>query len=295
MAMDVTPPTDPDALRAEVAKRHWFHSIDLGNGVTTPGTGKPAVVHARELSQLRLPNLAGKSVLDIGAWDGFYTFAAERAGAQRVVSLDHYVWSLDRFQVDRYEAECRAQGQLPKPWHEVPGMWHPDTLPGRRGYDLAHAVLKSKAEPVVGDFMSMDLDPLGTFDVVLYLGVLYHMENPLASLRRVAKVTKEMAIVETDAVEFMGHPNTPLCEFFPSDERDYDPTNWWAPNFAALSGLCKAAGFSKVVPMTFAAQIPRRTYRIVRNGIRWAKQSFDHRYKPDIRKNRYRLIAHAYK
>src|SRR4051812_46257253 len=73
----------------------WFHSIELAAGIVTPGLKSPEQ-HTRELASLRIPDLRGKSVLDIGAWDGFYSFAAERLGAARVVALDHHVWCLDR-------------------------------------------------------------------------------------------------------------------------------------------------------------------------------------------------------
>src|SRR5947209_8231120 len=72
----------------------WWHSIDLGNGVVTPGH-KPASVMNEELEALALPDLRGKAVLDVGAWDGFFSFAAERLGARRVVALDYYTWATD--------------------------------------------------------------------------------------------------------------------------------------------------------------------------------------------------------
>lgn len=90
----------------------WCHSIDLGLDVVTPGVKTPEV-HARELASLQLPALRGKSVLDIGAWDGFYSFAAERLGADRVVALDHFVWALDWEAKNRYKADCRRRG-LPR-------------------------------------------------------------------------------------------------------------------------------------------------------------------------------------
>src|SRR6188472_354162 len=89
------PPVEtPETLRAKADALRWFHSIDLGMGVVTRGVKSPEQ-HRHELAVLRLPDLAGKSVLDIGAFDGFYSFAAERLGADRVVALDHYVWSAD--------------------------------------------------------------------------------------------------------------------------------------------------------------------------------------------------------
>ena len=72
----------------------WWHSIDLGQGVVTKGFKTPETLQY-ELESLRLPDLRDKTVLDIGAWDGFFSFEAERRGAKRVVALDHYVWSLD--------------------------------------------------------------------------------------------------------------------------------------------------------------------------------------------------------
>ena len=98
-----------DLEAAIAAIPHWFHSIDLGRGVITPGD-KSAALLQRQLAELRLPELKGKSVLDIGAWDGFYSFAAEAAGAARVVSLDHFVWALDRGTGRRAQSSLARRG-----------------------------------------------------------------------------------------------------------------------------------------------------------------------------------------
>jgi len=203
----------------------WFHSIDLGDGVVTPGQkgGGPEYMR-RELDSLRLPELAGKSVLDIGAWDGFYAFEAERRGASRVVALDRYVWELDI--------------------HSPPPS--PGPLPGKRGFDTAHEALGSSVEAVVGEFMDVDPTALGRFDVVFFLGFLYHLEEPLAALRRLADVTGELALIETAAVEVAGEEDRALWEFYGADELDGDHTNWWAPNAKALESACLAAGFREV-------------------------------------------------
>src|SRR5262245_27228110 len=84
-------PTDmsADALRAEVASIQWHHSIDLGHGIVTPGGDDSA----KKLARLGLPSsLHGKSVLDVGAWDGFFSFEAERRGARPVLATDSFVW-----------------------------------------------------------------------------------------------------------------------------------------------------------------------------------------------------------
>jgi tRNA (mo5U34)-methyltransferase len=206
----------------------WWHSIDLGRGIVTPGR-KSAELLAAEWHNLQLGDLRGKSVLDVGAWDGYFSFCAERLGASRVVALDQYVWR------SRLTAEC-----VPAP------LASEDGLPGRAGFDLAHRTLGSRVEAVVADVATSDLSALGQFDVVLFLGVLYHLENPLSVLRKLRALTREVLVVETDAVVIRGYEQTALCEFYDGAQRNNDMTNWWSPNAAALEGLCRAAGFSDV-------------------------------------------------
>src|SRR2546425_13279142 len=76
-------------LRRQVDQIKWWHTIDLGNGVVTPGR----VDNLGTLRRIGMPGrLDGKTVLDVGAWDGFYSFEAERRGASRVLATDSYSW-----------------------------------------------------------------------------------------------------------------------------------------------------------------------------------------------------------
>jgi tRNA (mo5U34)-methyltransferase len=233
----------------------WWHSIDLGQGVVTPGEKPPAWIKA-ELASLRLPPLAGKSVLDIGAYDGYYSFAAERLGAARVVALDHYVWALDLPASIAYWRHCKESGEVPLPVEQTP-HWQPDRLPGKAGFDAAHRALGSGVEVVIGDFMEMDVAPLGQFDVTLFMGVLYHMRDPLGSLTRLAQVTRELAVIETHAIGVPGREHLELCEFYSAEQLNGDNSNWWGPNVRALVGMCKAAGFSRVEVV--AGRVPAGT------------------------------------
>lgn len=235
---------------------------------------KTADVLHREWQMLHLPNLRGKTVLDIGAWDGFFSFEAERRKAARVLALDHYAWSLDLAAQTRYIQECKARGIAPQPYHTLPELWHPDTLPGKRGFDAAHEALNSRVESQVLDFMTLDLAALGVFDIVLYLGVLYHIENPFLALQRLAHVTRELAVIETVAVMLPGFEQAALCEFYESAELDGDISNWWAPNLKALQGMCRAAGFQRIEPVS---QLP------------------EPRTLPQQKVSRYRLTIHAWK
>jgi tRNA (mo5U34)-methyltransferase len=238
-----------DIAKQVAAVPFWWHSIDLGNGVVTPGH-KSVELLGRELSQLGLADLTGKTVLDIGAWDGYFSFAAEQMGAKRVVALDHYVWSMDLLKQQRYYQECLQRGEQPGAYQDVPGIWQPATLPGKRGFDTAHQLLGSSVESIVGDFMTMDLDPLGTFDVVFFLGVLYHLRHPLFALERLRRLTRQVAFIETHAVAVAGHPGLVAWEFYEGGELAGDSSNWWGPTAMGLSALCRAADFLPVEILT---------------------------------------------
>src|SRR5437870_3991847 len=128
----------------------------------------------------------------------------------------------------------------------TPGHKSNDTLPGKQGFDTARRLLGSRVESVVGDFMTMDLSALGRFDVVLFLGVLYHLREPFEALRRLATVTGGLAVVESVCAVVPGMEHHAIAEFLESDELNGDPTNWWAPNRKALMAFARAAGFGRV-------------------------------------------------
>src|SRR3990172_3125756 len=136
----------PATLRAEVHKIAWWHTIDLGHGIVTPGGD----IHtAARLQEFRFPaNLSGLTVLDVGAWDGFFSFEAERRGATRVLATDYHAWGGDGWGT-------------------------------KAGFDLAHRALGSKVGSRQIDVLDLSPETVGVFDLVLFLGVLYHMKHPL--------------------------------------------------------------------------------------------------------------------
>jgi tRNA (mo5U34)-methyltransferase len=273
----------------------WFHSIDLGQGIVTPGHNRAAVLR-EDVQRLRLPDLKGKTVLDVNAWDGYYSFEAERRGAARVVALDKMMWAMDLGGWKMHFQECREKRVAPLPFQQTP-YWHPETLPGKAGFDVAREALKSDVVAVVDDLMEMDVSTLGQFDVVLFLGTLYHMVDPLNALRRVARVTKNLAIIETEAVTIPGFEDRALGEFFPGNELHGDSSNWWSFNERALLGLCRTAGFNeaRLVGAKAEAGSPSGTASSIadhwlrRVGLR-PKNDY-----ADSRVFRYRAIIHATK
>jgi tRNA (mo5U34)-methyltransferase len=243
---------DVGALRREAGAIQWFHTIDLGHGVITAGVDDTP----RKLHGLCLPrSLAGKTVLDVGAWDGFFSFEAERRGAARVLAVDSYCWS-------------------------GPG-WG-----SKAGFELARRVLQSHVEDMEMDVEAISPDTVGAFDVVLFLGVLYHMRHPLAALERIAAVTRELLVLETE-VDLISL-RTPALAFYPGTELNRDPTNWWAPNPRALTGLLKEAGFASVEtvhpPRSFPARLARSVLQFLRE-----RKSISREWRRD------RMVVHARK
>lgn len=145
-----------------------------------------------------------------------------------------------------------------------------------------YELLGSQVEPVVADFMDVDLTSLGQFDIVIYAGVLYHMKGPLRALQRVASVTRELAVVETEAIRVANYGGHALWEFFGSSELGADISNWWAPTEAGLVGACRAAGFSSVRILTTAP---------AEDGSGLTSEFPSEEFKPSPL--HYRLIAYA--
>ncbi len=233
--------------------RTWFHSIDLGAGLVTPGQKDTA----SEVVHLHLPELSGKSVLDIGAYDGFYSFETERRGAKRVLAADHWAWN----------------------WPESDAWGN---------FELAHRVLGSSVE--TQDIAVEDLTPEalgGTFDVVLFLGVLYHAPDPLGYLRRVHSVTGELAIIET-VVDVLDVP-IPAAAYYQGESMNGDASNNFGPNRLAVEAMLKDVGFSRVVafdPWTVSKEWGIQT---------GARGSLVDRARRKLRKPRSgRMVFHAY-
>jgi len=194
-----------------VAAIPWFHRIPLPDGSVTPGVDIDADA---KLAFNQLPaDLHGKTVLDIGAWDGLFSFAAEQRGAARVLATDSHAWNGDGW--------------------------------GRKdGFLLARELLGSRVEDQDIDVMDVSPETVGEFDVVLLLGVLYHLRHPLLALERVASVTREMLVLST-SIDMVSHER-PAAAFYPGDDLNGDPTNWWGPNPACVIAMLHDVGFQRV-------------------------------------------------
>lgn len=205
-------PFDHHTLNENISKYRWFHQIDFGDGIVSPGLISNAIL--RKLANLFFgAGIAGKTVLDIGCWDGFFSIEAARRGASRVMATDHFAWS----------NQC---------WGD------------RGAFDLARSALAPDIEVLDIDLADLSVERIGTFDIVLFSGVFYHLRNPLLVLDQIAPLAKETFILEThmDASK----EKRPAMIFYPGRELNGDPTNWWGPNRPCVEAMLKNAGFSAI-------------------------------------------------
>lgn len=154
-------------------KIKWTHKIELPTG-TTPGLWDQCF----EQYGLTGIDFKGKSVLDIGCLDGLYSFYAEKKGASRVLSID-----INDVNEGQFGKEFNASGVK------------------NTGYLYAHNALKSKAEYLFPySVYDLDKNKIGSFNIVLCLGLIYHLAHPVLALEKINQITKKngTVVIETE-------------------------------------------------------------------------------------------------
>jgi tRNA (mo5U34)-methyltransferase len=206
----------------------WYHRIELPNGIVTPGWAPI------DPSAYRIPEtLDGKRVLDIGAWDGYWTFEALKRGAREVVAIDDfsdYMGNLDKRDRNAWET-----------------------------FDLCRDAFGYSEEVCKRIEMSMyDIaeSNLGIFDIVFFFGTLYHLRHPLLALDKISAICNGAIYIESAILDDFspyqgglghGYPGQQMVmEFYPGKEYGSNETNWWAPTLVCLMNMILSSGFKKV-------------------------------------------------
>jgi tRNA (mo5U34)-methyltransferase len=227
-AAQARPTWNEQSIRTRLATLgEWFHNMNLGGVQTAPqhALGDYPSCKWRHFAHAVPSSLAGKSVLDIGCNGGFYALEMKRRGAARVLGID---------EDEGYLAQARFAA-------EVCGLeveWRQLSV-----YDVAQ----------LGE----------RFDLVLFMGVLYHLRHPLLALDLLAEhVVKDQLLFQSmlrgspevtataddydfDQRQQFNSPSWPKLHFV---ERQYahDPTNWWIPNRACAEAMLRSSGFEIV-------------------------------------------------
>ncbi len=223
------PTTETALTREHIEQRvrelgQWFHNMDLKGVQTAPEhfLGDYPNLKWRNIAPAIPEDLSGKTVLDIGCNAGFYSMEMKRRGAERVVAVDFD---------EKYLAQARFAAEVNE-------------------FDIEFRQLSV-----------YDVAKLGEkFDVVVFMGVLYHLRHPLLALdlihehvagdlllfqsmqrgsTEVAPVNEDYHFWKTEIFEQPGYPRMQFIEHRYAN----DPTNWWVPNRACAEAMLRSSGF----------------------------------------------------
>jgi tRNA (mo5U34)-methyltransferase len=216
---------DKEEMRRRAASLgEWFHNIDLGGVLTAPDhfLGDYPAVKWRQFAHSIPQDLSGLSVLDIGCNGGFYSIEMKRRGAARVLGIDAD---------EDYLAQARFAAEV-------------------TGQEIEFRALSVYDVGAIGE----------RFDLVLFMGVLYHLRHPLLALDLIYEhVAKDMLVFQSmlrgapevlppredfdfwDMAPF-DDPGWPKLHFV-EHRYAHDVTNWWVPNRACAEAMLRSAGF----------------------------------------------------
>jgi len=190
-----------EAQKLVDANAIWHHKFEIHPGVWTPGSYDPGFM----IPLLNLPeDLSGKTALDIGASDGFYSAELARRGA-KVTALDYRAKTFN-------------------------GFWVTEKV---RGFEARH---------VHANVNELDKHITESFDIILFLGVLYHLPDMLGVLWKIRQRAKGTVYVETYCQHDLS-PEIPAARYWPASSLNNDLTNFWAPNRLCVLGNLEDAGF----------------------------------------------------
>jgi len=203
-----------DVVRQRVEREpYWFQKIDIMPGLKTPGWSDPLT---EKLPFFGLPeDLTGKRVLDIGCAEGFFSFEAEARGAREVVAIDSFPDSIRRFNIVREARQSNANAFL------------------MNVYDL-------------------DPERLGTFDLVLFYGVFYHLKHPQLALAAIQKICVGDLLFQTFILEDPRVKDEPWAKYHPhglmsgANNEHFDATVFWLFNSMACIAMLDSLGFEDI-------------------------------------------------
>ena len=223
-----------DWLRAEIEKQpYWFQQIELAPGLVTPGWSNPKV---EKLPYFGLPDdMKNMRVLDIGCSEGFFSFEAERRGAKEVIAIDSSPDSINRF-------------------------------------NLCRTALNSKVNAYLATVYDLNTRVFGTFDLVMFFGVLYHLRHPLLALQKIYDVLSGALLFQSAHFEDASLDAIAMAKFYPfgiasgsADKQLHDCSVFWIPNATCVRdmlhhvGFCNIEMLSKKAGIVFRAEAPQRS------------------------------------
>jgi tRNA (mo5U34)-methyltransferase len=227
---------------------YWYHRIELPGDIVTPGWSPISP------ERYCIPDdLTGKRILDIGAWDGYWTWEALKRGAKEVIAIDN-------FSDDCNKPEAKNRSNK---WEgfdlcrEAFGFTQMKTIRASLGYYENEKGQKvCRIEMDVYKLNDFSYKHWGQFDIVFFFGVIYHLKHPLLALEKISSVCRGSLYVETASLDefspYRGvigrgfNENERVMEFYPGSEYGDNASNWWVPTLECLGAMMESVGFKNV-------------------------------------------------
>lgn len=206
-------------MRSAIEELRWWHTIDLPGGFRTPGHQQ---IEEQEFIAGNIPlDLSGKTVLDIGANDGYFSFLAEKRNASKVVAIDVF------------------QGSSPEDERIGVGL---DGKIFLKTFVLARKALNSNVTYENIDLFEVKSLSL-TFDLIFMFGVYYHLEDPESGLLTAVRLLNPGGLLLFEGLVRAGNHKPDLCRF---TESEIEPTTFFSANVAWLLDVFHNAGLERV-------------------------------------------------
>lgn len=209
---------------ARIQAVQWYHTLDLGNGLRTPGRFD----HVPVLHNYHFPErLDGQRCLDVATYDGFWAFEMEKRGASSVTAIDLDRWTdLDLAPSVKQELiTSGADGSL------------------GAGFKLAKRVLQSQVQRKVCSVYRLSQGGIGQFDFVFTGDLLLHLAAPVLALQQIRQVTRgEALFVDVYDPDLDGVEGRPVVRYMGG----WVLAHWWRPSLECLLAMVREAGFTQV-------------------------------------------------
>ena len=232
---------------------HWYHKIELPGEIITPGWSPI------DAAKYGVPDdLTGKRVLDIGAWDGYWTWEALKRGAKEVVAIDDFSDNCGHTDMPKRNWSgfdlCREAFGFTKKVSVSADKKEIDGVEVEATFEYWQ---NESNQNVNRTEMSVyDIELLGRFDIVFFFGTIYHLKHPMLALELVSKICDGEIYIESAVLDDYspyrggmgkGYPgNDMVAEFYPDDQFASNAGNWWVPTIQCLAAMVDSAGFKNI-------------------------------------------------
>lgn len=217
----------------------WYHTIDLGNGIVTPGEYD----YRKIIDRFQFPeDMCGMTVLDVGSATGFFSFEFVKRGA-KVTSVElpsMEDWDMpsgeDTKKMLKYFAECHGAKSVEELYHfhlDGPFQFCREML----GVEL------NRYYSTVYDLSPEKLDNQ-QFDLVFIGDVLLHIFSPLQALNNIVPLCRGKLIISQTIPEVL--EDQPVMVYLGGEDPKVDNRFWWYPNKACFTQMLKVLGFRKI-------------------------------------------------